>query len=162
MVSLILVVSREPNLVQSLRPVLQEVGYDVEAAPDGQAAAEKLDQRRPDLVVLDLAVVPPSEAPDAAGDGWEVYHRLRQRSDAPVIMLGDYAGAVTASDVITALEHGVDDYLDRPISVRELVARVKAVLRRRLASAGEAGRPHHDHQPPHQHHQQIQPQPGHA
>jgi DNA-binding response OmpR family regulator len=118
----ILVVDDEPNIVELARLYLRSEGYQVESARDGREALEKIAAIHPSLVVLDLMM------PEI--DGWEVTRRLRQ-SDArtPIIMLtakGDDA------DKIIGLDMGADDYLAKPFNPRELVSRVKAVLRRTL------------------------------
>jgi DNA-binding response OmpR family regulator len=116
----ILVVDDEPNIVELARLYLRSEGYQVEAASDGREALEKIAALHPSLVVLDLMM------PEV--DGWEVTRRLRE-SDArtPIIMLtakGDDA------DKIVGLDMGADDYLAKPFNPRELVSRVRAVLRR--------------------------------
>ena len=122
----ILVVDDEPNIVELARLYLRSEGYQVEAASDGREALEKIASLHPSLVVLDLMM------PEV--DGWEVTRRLRE-SDVrtPIIMLtakGDDA------DKIVGLDMGADDYLAKPFNPRELLARVRAVLRR---SAGRPG-----------------------
>jgi DNA-binding response OmpR family regulator len=115
----ILVVDDERNIVQLLRLYLTKEGYEVEAAGNGRDALEKAGARRPDLVVLDLML------PEI--DGLEVCRRLRREGDLPIIMLTARGDDV---DKIVGLELGADDYLAKPFNPRELVARVKAVLRR--------------------------------
>lgn len=115
----VLVVDDERNIVQLARMYLASEGYSVEAAYDGVEALEKIKAHRPDIVVLDLMM--------PKLDGWEVCRRLRKESDLPVIILtarGD------DSDKILGLELGADDYVTKPFNPRELVSRVKAVLRR--------------------------------
>ena len=94
-------------------------GFRVETAADGQEALEKARRLRPDLIVLDLMM--------PKVDGWEVCRRLRKESNVPVIMLTARTDDV---DKIVGLELGADDYVTKPFNPRELVARVKAVLRR--------------------------------
>ena len=116
----ILVVDDEPNIVELVRLYLRSEGYQVESARDGREALEKVATIHPSLVVLDLMM------PDL--DGWEVTRRLRENdARTPIIMLtakGDDA------DKIVGLDMGADDYLAKPFNPRELVSRVKAVLRR--------------------------------
>ncbi|MBN1136547.1 MAG: response regulator transcription factor [Anaerolineae bacterium] len=115
----ILVVDDEPNIVELARMYLQQAGYRVESAADGQQALSQVRRLRPALVVLDLML------PDL--DGWEVCRRLRAESDLPIIMLTARTDDV---DRIVGLELGADDYVTKPFNPRELVARVRAVLRR--------------------------------
>jgi two-component system, OmpR family, alkaline phosphatase synthesis response regulator PhoP len=116
----ILVVDDEPNIVELVRLYLRSEGYQVESARDGREALEKVAAIHPSLVVLDLMM------PEL--DGWEVARRLRENDPrTPIIMLtakGDDA------DKIVGLDMGADDYLAKPFNPRELVSRVKAVLRR--------------------------------
>ena len=116
----ILVVDDEPNIVELARLYLRSEGYQVESASDGREALEKVATIHPSLIVLDLMM------PEI--DGWEVTRRLRQGDGRiPIIMLtakGDDA------DKIVGLDMGADDYLAKPFNPRELVSRVKAVLRR--------------------------------
>ncbi len=117
--STILVVDDEKNIVQLTRMYLSNEGYQVEVAYDGREALEKARQAKPSLVVLDLML------PEI--DGLEVCKQLRRDSDVPIIMLTARSDDV---DRIVGLELGADDYLCKPFNPRELVARVKAVLRR--------------------------------
>jgi len=115
----ILVVDDEPNIAELARMYLQQAGFRVEAAADGQQALSQVRRLHPALVVLDLML------PDL--DGWEVCRRLRAESDLPIIMLTARTDDV---DRIVGLELGADDYVTKPFNPRELVARVRAVLRR--------------------------------
>ncbi|MBM4418011.1 MAG: response regulator transcription factor [Chloroflexi bacterium] len=116
----ILVVDDEPNIVELARLYLTAEGYQVETAADGIAALEKVESHAPALVVLDVMM--------PRLDGWEVCRRLRGRNDrTPVIMLTAKDDDV---DRIVGLELGADDYMGKPFNPRELVARVRAVLRR--------------------------------
>ncbi|MGQ9676391.1 MAG: response regulator [Chloroflexota bacterium] len=117
--STILVVDDEKNIVQLLRLYLSREGYQVETAYDGQSALEKARTARPALVLLDLML------PDL--DGFEVCRQLRRVSDVPIIMLTARGEDV---DKVVGLEIGADDYVTKPFNPRELIARVKAVLRR--------------------------------
>jgi DNA-binding response OmpR family regulator len=115
----VLVVDDEPNLVELVSRYLQHEGFAVLSAADGPDALDLVRTRHPDLVVLDLML--------PGMDGVEVCRRLRQFSDAYVLMLTARAEEV---DKIVGLAVGADDYLTKPFSPRELVARVKAMLRR--------------------------------
>lgn len=127
--STILVVDDERNIVELAEMYLAREGYEILRAGDGQAALDTVRQKRPDLVVLDIML------PEL--DGWEVCRRLRgDGDDTPVIMLTARDEDV---DKIVGLEMGADDYMTKPFNPRELVARVKAVLRR-----AESDTPTHD------------------
>ncbi len=115
----ILLVDDEHNIVDLARMYLEQEGFRVETAYDGQAALEKIKSMQPALVVLDLML--------PMVDGWEVCRRVRSSSDVPIIMLTARDDDV---DKIVGLELGADDYLTKPFNPRELVARVKAILRR--------------------------------
>lgn len=113
----------EKNIVQLVKLYLSNEGFRVETAFDGQEALDKARRFNPDLVVLDIMM--------PRVDGLEVCRRLRKESNVPVIMLTARTDDV---DKIVGLELGADDYLTKPFNPRELVARVKAVLRRTQAS----------------------------
>ena len=119
----ILVADDEKHILQLVSLYLTNEGFRVETAADGQEALDKARRFRPDLVVLDLMM--------PRVDGWEVCRRLRKESDVPVIMLTARTDDV---DKIVGLELGADDYVIKPFNPRELVARVKAVLRRSRGS----------------------------
>ncbi len=116
----ILVVDDEPRVVQLVRKVLEAVGYQVIAAASGEPAIEMVALEQPDLVLLDILL--PHDL-----DGYEVCRRIREFSEVPVIML---TAKAQESDVLHGFDVGADDYLTKPFSAKELVARVKAVLRR--------------------------------
>ena len=126
----ILVVDDEANIVELARLYLQQEGFRVEAASDGRAALEKIEALRPALIVLDLML--------PIVDGWEVCRRVRagDQRDLPIIMLTARDDDV---DKIVGLELGADDYMTKPFNPRELIARVKAILRRvdRVPAAGQ-------------------------
>ena len=128
---LIMVVDDEANIVELVRLYLEQEGFRVTCAADGAAALEVVEKECPDLLVLDIML------PEI--DGWEVCRRVRAASQVPIIMLTARDAEV---DRIVGLEIGADDYLVKPFSPRELVARVKAVLRRSQAPQAEeaAGR----------------------
>ncbi len=115
----ILLVEDEPAFVETLRFQLQRAGYDVRVASDGDAALAAVQRAKPDLILLDL-ILP-------GLDGMEVCRRIRDTSTTPIIMLTARTGV---GDKVTGLEAGADDYVTKPIQTRELLARIKAALRR--------------------------------
>jgi DNA-binding response OmpR family regulator len=126
-----LVVDDEPSLVTVVAGYLGREGYEVATAADGEAALRQARAGRPDVVVLDLML--------PGIDGVEVCRRLRTFSDAYVIMLTARSDEV---DKLVGLSVGADDYLTKPFSPRELVARVKVMLRRpRSDAASQPGTP---------------------
>src|SRR5262252_2326918 len=122
----VLVVEDERQIAQIARDYLQHAGYSVITTGDGIEALALARDRGPDLVVLDLGL--------PRLDGIEVARRLRRESDVPIIML---TARAEESDRLIGLDVGADDYITKPFSPRELVARVRAVLRR--AEPGAAG-----------------------
>ena len=121
---LILVVDDEPKIVRLARDYLEKNGFRVTTAADGQSALTIARREKPDLVILDLML------PNV--DGREVCRILRRESDVPIIMLTALSEEI---DQVTGLEIGADDYITKPFSVRALVARVRALLRRTRAEA---------------------------
>lgn len=115
----ILIVDDDPHIREVLRFALEKAGYETSAAEDGKQALHRFDDQQPDLVVLDIMM------PEM--DGTEVCRALRQRSLVPIVFLSSKDEEV---DRIIGLELGGDDYVTKPFSPRELVARVRAVLRR--------------------------------
>jgi len=115
----ILVVDDEPNILELAKLYLEQEGYRVEGVGNGNDALLKLSSAKPSLIVLDLML------PDI--DGFEVCRQIRKKSDIPILMLTARKEDV---DKIVGLELGADDYLTKPFNPRELVARVKAILRR--------------------------------
>jgi DNA-binding response OmpR family regulator len=115
----ILVVDDEPNILELAKLYLEQEGYRVEVVGSGNDALLKLNSVKPSLIILDLML------PDI--DGFEVCRQIRKKSDIPILMLTARREDV---DKIVGLELGADDYLTKPFNPRELVARVKAVLRR--------------------------------
>jgi len=115
----ILVVDDEPSIVELIRVNLEDADYEVEVAMSGDEALDLFGKEAFDLVVLDLML--------PGLDGFEVCRRIRKESSIPIIMLTAKAGEI---DRVLGLELGADDYITKPFSPRELVARVKAVLRR--------------------------------
>ncbi|MFQ5923577.1 MAG: response regulator transcription factor [Anaerolineales bacterium] len=128
----ILVVDDEPNIVDLATMYLEQEGYRVESAFDGAQALEQIQAHEPALVVLDLML------PEV--DGFEVCRQTRVNSDVPIIMLTARDDDV---DKIVGLELGADDYLTKPFNPRELVARVKAILRRADRSPRPTDKPLH-------------------
>lgn len=121
---LILLVDDEQNIIELSRLYLENEGFQVAHAPDGLAALEQFQRLQPALMVLDLML------PEL--DGWEVCKKIRATSQVPIIMLTARTDDI---DKIVGLELGADDYMTKPYNPRELVARVKAVLRRGGSSA---------------------------
>ena len=115
----ILVVDDEPNIIELATLYLEREGYQVEGVANGENALARQAQWNPDLIVLDIML------PDI--DGFEVCRRIRTRSKVPILML---TARIEDTDKIVGLEMGADDYLTKPYNPRELVARVKAILRR--------------------------------
>jgi len=122
----VLVVDDEPKITRLARDYLEHAGFAVQTAGAGQPALASVRAQKPDLVILDLGL------PDI--DGLDVTRTLRKESNIPIIML---TARGEESDKLVGLELGADDYLTKPFSPKELVARVRAVLRR----AEAAGRP---------------------
>lgn len=115
----VLVVEDEPSLIETLGYSLRRQGYEVIAAADGRKALEIARQQQPDLIVLDVML--------PGLDGFEVCRILRQEMNVPILMLTARTEEV---DKVVGLEMGADDYLTKPFSMRELMARIKALLRR--------------------------------
>ncbi len=120
----ILIVEDEESLADSVRYNLEREGYIVSVAADGRRAIERFRAEGPALVILDLML---PELP-----GLDVCRMIRQESDVPIIMV---TAKDSEADKVTGLELGADDYVTKPFSVRELVSRVRANLRRSGASA---------------------------
>jgi two-component system alkaline phosphatase synthesis response regulator PhoP len=123
MSDLILVVDDEPKIVKLAQDYLEKNGYQVASAGDGATALAAFRRDKPDLVVLDLNL--------PGMDGLAVCRAIRHEADTPIIML---TARVDEVDRLIGLELGADDYITKPFSPRELVARVKAVLRRSRGS----------------------------
>ena len=120
----VLVVEDEENLVEALRYNLEHEGYAVLTAPDGGSGLETARAALPDLVILDVML------PNL--DGLEVCRILRRETDVPILMLTAKGEEI---DRVVGLEIGADDYVTKPFSMRELMARVRAMLRRPRKSA---------------------------
>jgi len=116
----ILVVDDEPKLVRLVREVLTAIGFDVMSTGSGENAVEMAALERPDLIVLDIVL-------SGAMDGYEVTRRVREFSDVPIIML---TAKAREADLLRGFDAGADDYLTKPFSSKELLARVRAVLKR--------------------------------
>jgi DNA-binding response OmpR family regulator len=117
--SKVLVVEDEPSLVDTLQYSLSRQGYDVSVSSDGAKALDVARREKPELIILDVML--------PTLDGFEVCRILRQETNVPILMLTARTDEV---DKVVGLEVGADDYLTKPFSMRELVARVKALLRR--------------------------------
>ncbi|HFD38721.1 MAG TPA: response regulator transcription factor [Anaerolineae bacterium] len=115
----VLVVDDEPETVKYVSANLRVRGYDVLTAGDGRAALKVFDESVVDLVILDIMMPGP--------DGFAVCQAIRRRSDVPIIML---SARGREKDIVRALDLGADDYLTKPFGVEEMLARVRAVLRR--------------------------------
>jgi len=123
----ILVVDDEARIVKLVRDYLERAGFAVLSARDGETAVLLARREQPDLIILDLML--------PGVDGLDVCRRLRQESAVPIIML---TARVEEADRIVGLELGADDYVTKPFSPRELVARVRAALRRASGQIGPA------------------------
>src|SRR5688572_6867612 len=115
----VLIVEDEPDLADPLAYLLRREGYDVEIAEDGPAALASFRERGADIVLLDLML--------PGMPGTEVCRQIRTTSAVPIIMLTAKDSEV---DIVVGLELGADDYVTKPYSARELLARMRAVLRR--------------------------------
>jgi two-component system KDP operon response regulator KdpE len=123
----VLVVDDEPHVVEGLRALLESRGYAVRAAPDGAAALDAVSAARPDVVLLDLAM--------RGLDGVEVCRRLRAWSQVPIVVL---SARTEERQKVLALDAGADDYVTKPFGAEELLARVRAALRRERARRVDA------------------------
>ena len=115
----ILVVEDDRNISDLIRMYLEKEGFEVRLAYDGGKAVEEFEREAPDMVLLDIML--------PVLDGWQVCARIRARSKTPIIML---TAKSDVTDRITGLEMGADDYLVKPFEMKELMARINAVLRR--------------------------------
>ena len=125
----VLVVDDDDDIRGLVRTLLERAGAVVYDAPDGREGLREFHARRPDLVILDVAM--------PAMDGWQVLDRIRDMSDCPVIMLTARADEL---ERVRGLQAGADDYIIKPFGKQELVARVQALLRR-VARAGRTEEP---------------------
>ncbi|MCL2170562.1 MAG: response regulator transcription factor [Defluviitaleaceae bacterium] len=124
----ILVVDDEKNIVEIVAFNLMKEGFDVVVARDGEKAVEAFDKENPELVILDIMM--------PKMDGFQVCEYIRQKSQVPVIML---TARSEEADKVLGLETGADDYVTKPFSKKELLARVKANLRRQEVFGTNAG-----------------------
>ena len=115
----ILVVEDDRNISDLIRMYLEKEGFEVRLAYDGGKAVEEFEKQQPDMVLLDIML--------PVLDGWQVCERIRQKARTPIIML---TAKSDVTDRITGLEMGADDYLVKPFEMKELMARINAVLRR--------------------------------
>jgi len=116
---IVLIVDDDIKLVELLKTYFEKDGFDVLVAHDGKRALTMIQEAKPDIVVLDIML--------PILDGWEVCRRVRRDSDIPIIML---TAREEETDRLVGLEIGADDYVTKPFSPREVVARVKVILRR--------------------------------
>jgi two-component system alkaline phosphatase synthesis response regulator PhoP len=126
----VLIVEDEPNIASFARMYLEAAGFEVSIAARGDEGLRMAEEEPPNLVILDLML--------PGLDGYEVTKRLRQKGQTPIIMLTARDDAV---DKVVGLELGADDYITKPFNPRELVARVRAVLRRAETRPAPAGAP---------------------
>lgn len=122
----VLVVEDEPSFVEALRVGLAREGFRVEVATDGMQALDRFDVVAPDVVLLDVMLPRMS--------GIDVCRQLRRRSQVPIIMVTAKGAEI---DTVVGLEVGADDYVTKPYRMRELVARIRAVVRRRTPTSSE-------------------------
>jgi len=115
----VLVVDDDPALLPLIEYTFSREGYEVYSAADGKEALRKFFAHRPNLVLLDIMM--------PRLDGWETCRRIREVSDVPIIML---TARGQDEDIVRGLDYGADDYLTKPFSIKVLLARVRAVLRR--------------------------------
>ena len=126
MLDKILVADDDLNICELLRLYLEKEGFEVVMAHDGEEAVAKFESEKPSLILLDIMM--------PKLDGWQVCRQIRQKSDCPIIML---TAKGETFDKVLGLELGADDYVVKPFDTKEIVARIKAVLRR----SGSAGTP---------------------
>ena len=122
----VLVAEDDKNIAELLQLYLEKEGYAVTVAADGGQALSKFRAIRPDLVLLDVMM--------PVMDGWEVCKAIRSESQTPVIML---TAKSETDDKVTGLKAGADDYITKPFEMREVLARIEAVLRRTTDNTGE-------------------------
>ena len=121
----ILIVDDEPAIIRALQPVLDAVGHQTSVACDGRTTLEAINARDFDLVLLDLGL------PDV--DGSELIASIRAKAEANIIVV---SARHLEADKVRALDEGADDYVDKPFSLDELLARIRVVERRRMAGSG--------------------------
>ena len=124
----ILIVDDEPNIVATVSPLLRTRGYEVLSAVSGKTGLDTVEREKPDLVVLDLGL------PDL--DGVDVCREIRQNSNVPIVVL---SARGAEGDKVAALDSGADDYVTKPFGAEELLARIRAALRRADAPSPPGG-----------------------
>ncbi len=124
----VLIVDDDKKIAELVQAYFEKDGFTTYLAHDGFKALEKIREQKPDIVVLDLML--------PGLDGWEVCRRVRKDSEIPILML---TARDEEPDRLTGLEMGADDYVAKPFSAREVVARAKAILRRTNKEAGKTG-----------------------
>ena len=125
----IMVVDDDSNICELLRLYLEKEGFDTVVAPDGAAAVAAFDSEKPDLMLLDVMM--------PRLDGWQVCREIRKKSQCPIIML---TAKGEVFDKVLGLELGADDYVVKPFETKEVIARIKAVLRRSGISEAKKAR----------------------
>ena len=115
----IMVVDDDPNIAELLRLYLEKEGFTAVVMPDGEAALNAFDTEKPDLMLLDVMM--------PRLDGWQVCREIRKKSQCPIIMI---TAKGEVFDRVLGLELGADDYIVKPFETKEVIARIKAVLRR--------------------------------
>src|SRR6188508_3088110 len=129
MPSRILIVDDEPNILGTVTPLLRARGYEVFSAMSGRAGLDAVERDKPDLIVLDLGL------PDM--DGVDVCRQMRQATSVPILVL---SARGAEGDKVAALDAGADDYVTKPFGAEELLARIRAALRR-VDTSSPAGEP---------------------
>lgn len=130
----ILIVDDEPKIVRVLQSVFRVAGFRVSSISSGAEAVERVPLEQPDLIILDIMLV-------GNIDGYETARRIREYSDVPIIML---TAKVRESDLLQGFDAGADDYVTKPFSTKELLARVRAVLKRPRQGTTPAYEPYID------------------
>lgn len=125
----LLIIDDDDKLVEAVELYLSKVGYDIVTAADGLQGVQQMYGQQPDLIILDVMM--------PKMDGWETCRRIREISDVPIIML---TARGQKSDRVMGLKLGADDYVAKPFSLKELEARVEAVLRRARLHPRDKGR----------------------
>jgi len=122
----VLIVEDESSVAEAIAYTLSQEGYETEIASDGREALDAFEQGEPSLIILDLMLPGLS--------GWQLFTAFRKQRDVPIIML---TARTEEADRVAGLEMGADDYVPKPFSMRELVARVRTILRRAARYSGE-------------------------
>ena len=125
----ILVADDDRNICELLRMYLEKEGYTVVLAANGEEALQKFDEENPDIILLDVMM--------PRLDGWQVCRELRKKSECPIIMI---TAKGETFDKVLGLELGADDYVVKPFEPKEIIARIKAVLRRTGKASAETDR----------------------